>query len=229
MLNTSKRFISTVVDRDRVSSDDVGKERFPYSKIPYPTALEQWEYRFAEPLYFLQAIANDRKRLMLIYFGPWVARINEILRESQADFRIYGVITPDYRYKVVKCTVINEEEKEYFHTTKQDLLDMLAKYQQESYASGNYTAIRNASITPSIIETIECPFGDYLSFVQETNDFVIVPKLLHDQLWVKYEEDDSSSSEGSSSSSDSSSSGDDSSSSDSSSSDDDSSSSSDAV
>jgi hypothetical protein len=206
MLNTSKRFISTVVDRDRVSSDDVGKERFPYSKIPYPTVLEPEEYKFTEPLCFLHAIANDRKRLMEIYFGPWINKINGILSDSEADFRVYGRITPDFRYKVVKCTVIDEEEKEYFHATKQDLLDMLAKYQQETYASGNYTAIKNATITPSIIETIECPFDDYLGFVPENNSFIVVPKLLHDQLWTKFDDSGSSSSDDDSSSDDSSSS-----------------------
>ena len=185
MLNTSKRFISTVVDRDRVSSSDVGKERFPYTKIPTEDVYKSEVFAYSEPICFIRAIANDRKRLYEYYFNIWINRVNSILKESEADFRVYGIIMPDYRYQVVKCTVIESEDKEAFKKSKQTMLDMLAKYQQERYASGTYTAIRDASITPSIIETIECPFGDYLGFVIEDNSFIVVPQTLHDHIFVE--------------------------------------------
>jgi len=215
MLNTSKRFVSTVVDRDRVSVADVGKERFPYSKIPVGDVVHPEIFKYTEAIYFLHALANDRKRLYDLYLNPWIVYVNDKLRKTEEDFRVVGIITPDYRYKVMKCTVITKEDRKAFKTSKQSMLDLLAKYQQERYASGTYTAVSDASISPSIIETIECPFDDYLGFVPEDNSFIVVPKRLHDHIFMEdlypdpepdpdpsgsSSDDDSSSSDGSGSS-----------------------------
>lgn len=185
MLNTSKRFISTVVDRDRVSSADVGKERFPYTRIPYIKDASSYveNLKLKESVYFLRAIANDKKRLYQNYVSTWVLAVNSMLYADGHDFRIYVRITPDFRYKVVKYTVVPKADKRAFAESKQQMLDALAKYQYAGYLNGTYGAIQNASLEPSIIEVIECPFEYYLGFARDAAAFLVVPPELHTQMF----------------------------------------------
>ena len=127
----------------------------------------------------IKCIANDRKKLNRFYVPRFVSAVNAYLEEQNADFRIIADCKMGFVYSCKTVRIVSSDDKQDFNLDKEGMLDLLQKYQNDSYTGRAYDPIAQASLEPSIIDRIEVPYGHYLGFfIPESKLVDIYPEMI---------------------------------------------------
>ena len=149
------------------------KDRFPYTVIPKAPGFKIGRFKYPDQeLLAIKAIANDKERLYRHYFGYFIKKVNNVLKDVNASWHVIGVITPSFDYVVLKLKNISEEDAKAFDASKYSMLTLMDQYRDNVYITNEYMTIERASLDPAVEGIFKCKFKHWLLFIPSALEFV---------------------------------------------------------
>ena len=147
-----------------------------------PTEPETEEPQEETPHSFIaiKCIANDFKKLNLFYVPKFQRAVNNLLELSNSPYRVEVKCQPDFVYRARIMKIVDPQDREEFDSNKISMLELLEKYQNDSYTAKAYSPIEEAHLHPSVVDRFEAPYGSYLAFLADTGKFMALRKDIID-------------------------------------------------
>jgi len=128
----------------------------------------------------IKCIANDFKKLNLFYVPKFQNAVNHLLEITDSPYRVEVKCQPDFIYRARIMKIVNKQDREAFDLNKLSMLELLEKYQNDSYTAKAYAPIEEAYLHPSIVDRFEAPYGSYLAFLADTGKFMALRRDIID-------------------------------------------------
>jgi len=149
------------------------RDKFPYTVIPKAPGFKIGKFKYPDQeLLAIKAIANDKERLYRHYFGYFIQKVNNVLKDVGASWHVVGVITPSFDYVILKLKNISEEDAKAFDTNKYAMLTLMDQYRDNVYITNEYMTIERASLDPAVEGIFKCRFKHWLLFIPSALEFV---------------------------------------------------------
>jgi len=160
------------------------KDRFPYTVIPKAPGFKIGKFKYPDQeLLAIKAIANDKERLYRHYFGYFIQKVNNVLKDVDAPWHVVGVITPSFDYVVLKLKNISTEDAAAFNASKYSMLTLMDQYRDNVYITNEYMTIERASLDPAVEDIFKCRFKHWLLFIPSALKFVSLDEDTFDSLF----------------------------------------------